>query len=557
MIQRLLSSKSLWSLCAHEDAFVRRSVYTLLRSAALSQPVELDWKVISAAVIGKSLSISQIGSSSELSETLLQLTSSRPQLWTEDYAGKSSSSKRLLQYIQKGSQGGFGSFWSNISQILRIVPSQVLLQISQANAAEKLRLSSATALTEALQDGLNSRDEPRPNLSTGWKCYVEIGMWLSTLIPEEEQDLFIQGRISPLLKQYVRSDSYHSRWTLPAQSAELICVQCFTTLAANGHGDKLQFLWTELSDRLLESVKLSSPEQSKDFTLSQDAICAQAQQLFTLENAVIKQLQGLECEAQMVRVFEDTGLKLLENCLQVLRTRNGKPYGAAAVVEEVVRSLPRAAQQSQELLSFVRKDVPELLFSASGDRLVAIVFLCREWDSFGSCFKEIAERVIQLEPEQSNAHILRRFLAILNFGDFEAEDKLRPLLTRAINKAYWPIVVAVLQNQTLPAGLKEHVFLSITDSLSVDDASLESLHGLSQVASAVPSAMREFQAGQHGSKLTGKLLLVTESPSEEMAGLAEELLEALKKTGAGDMGAKSGLEVLQHNLNQVNDESLS
>lgn len=553
----------MWSLCYHEDPFVRRSVYTLLRAAVSNEPGELDWKLISAAVVGKSFNISQIGSSSDLSQTLLQLTSSRPQLWTEDYTGKSSSTKRLLQYIQKGSQGGSSSFWSDLSQLLQIVPLQVLARIGQTTTFEKLNLSSVTALMEAFQDGLNSRDEPRQNQATGWKSYVETAVWLLTLLPEDEKEQFIETRISPLLEQYVRADPGQSRWTLPAHSAEAICVDCFVTLASHGHENKLQLLWAKLSDKLLETVKLSSPEQSKDFRTSQDSICAQARRLFTLETAVLSQLPGAEYEARVLGVFENTGLPLLENCLQVLRSRNGKPYGAAAVVEEAIRTIPRVARHSQELLNFVRDDAPNLLFSPSGDRLIAIALSCRDWDGFGSSFEEMVGRVIQLEPEPSNVQILQKFLSTLDFKEIEDKTRLESLVMGVLDSAckgsrsHWPVIIAVLQNQTSSGELADSIFFSILGSLSNDDYALDTLHGLSELASSAPSAIREFQGGSHGSKLTGKLLYLTESPSEEIANLAESLLGTLKETAVGDMGAKSGLEILQHNFNQVNDESLS
>lgn len=556
VIQTLLGSKSLWSLCYHEDPFVRRSVYGLLRSAASALPEELDWRIISAAVIGKSLSASQIGASSDLSETLLQLTSSRPQLWTEDYSGKSSSSKRLLQYIQKGSQGGLSSFWSSLNRLLQVIPLKVLAQIGQDATAENVSLSSATRLMEAFQDGLNSRDEPRHNRETGWESYVDTGVWLLTLLSEDKKGKFVQERITPLLGQYVRAVPDQSEWTVPPQFAEPVCVHCFVKLATHGHENKLQSFWTELSERLLETVKLSSPEQSKDFRTSQESICAQARRFFALETAALDRLSGHECEAQVVSIFEKTGLLLLENCLQVLHARNGKPYGATAVVEEVVRTIPEVARHSQELLNFLREDAPDLILSASGDRLVAIALSFHDCDGFGPSFKEMVERVLQLEPEQSNIHVLQTFISLIDFTEVPDKTGVNSLVMRALEKPCWPIVIAVLQNPTVSGDLVEFIFSSIVESLSNDDT-VRTLHGLSQISSSVPSAVREFQAGPHGPKLTGKLLYLTESTSEEIAGSAEESLKNLKEAAVGDTGAKSSLEILRHNFDHVSDESLS
>lgn len=561
-IETILGSKSLWTFCHHEDPFVRRAVYTLLRSVVSREPGWLDWNVISTAVIGKSLSIPQLGSAFELSESLLLLTSSRPQAWTEDYTGKSSSSKRLRQYIQKGSQGGSAAFWSNLEQLLRTVPLQVLTG-EDKTSGESLNSSSAIALTEAFQEGLNSREEPRQNLPTGWKFYIQTGVWLATLVPPEQKSELIQKRILPLVEQYVHPKADMAQWDLPTQSAEGTCVECLSSLASQRQNNGLRSLWMKLSSELLEAVKLSSPKQSKDFRPSQDLICAQSKRLFSLQAAVTSRLSESKDEEDVMKIFEASSSSLLEDCLQVLRSRNGKPYGAAAVVEDCVRHLPQVAQRSEELLNFVQKHAAKLLLSPSADRFIAIIRLCREWNGFESSFENIVEQAMELEPEQSNAHVLQSLLSSLDFNEVENKAKLASLVMRALDKAcrgsqpHWPIVTAVLQNKTSHGELMDSIFLSIIDSLSSEDKVFDALHGLSHIRKTVPSAVREFQSGPHGSKLAGKLLYLTESPSEEVASLAESLTKSLKETVVGETSAKSNVEILRHGFDHVSEESLS
>lgn len=559
----MLGSKDLWGFCNHEDPFVRRSTYILMRSAVSREPGWIDWKIVSAAIIGKSLSIPQIGSASELSESLLLLTSSRPQIWTEDYTGKTSASKRLRQYIQKGSQGGSGSFWSNLDKLLRIIPREVLAGAEKTSTNEIVDKASATALTEAFQEGLNSREEPRHNLTTGWKSYIRVAAWLMILVPKEQRSEFVQTRLSPLVVQYVRPDAQLSQWSLPAQSAQDISADSLTALISHEQIQEIEPLWTKLSNDLLEAVKLSSPEQSKDFQSSQDAICIEAQRLFALGPAVLSQITDVESEAQIQRIFERSGSFLLENALQVLRTRNGKPYGAAGVVEECVRRMPSIAQNSQELLKFVQTDAPELLFSPSSHRLIAIILACREWNGFTTSFEKVVERVMELEPEQSNAHILQTLLSTLDFREVGDKAKLNSLVMRALDNAckgshtHWQIITAVLQNKSSRGEMMDGIFLSIIDTLSQEDKAYDSLHGLSHLGKTVPSAVREFQSGPHGSKLTGKLLYLTESPTEEVATLSESLIKHFKETVVGDTSAKSKIEILHNGFEHATEESLS
>ncbi|KAJ5961211.1 Zinc finger RING-CH-type [Penicillium vulpinum] len=562
-IENLLASKHLWALCHHDDPYVRRSIYILLRSAVSREPGWVDWKTLSSAVIGKSLSLQQIGSATELSESILLLTSMRPQIWTGDYTGKSSASKKLRQYMQKGSQGGHSNFWSNLDQLLRIIPQEVLAGADKATADHGITCTSAIALTEALQEGLNSREEPRSNLAVGWKSYTQIGTWLATLIPQEQKSEFIAKRLSPLVVQYVQIDPELAQWSLPAQSAEETCVDYISTLASTVQAQELQSLCTSLSDGLLEAIKLSSPEQSKDFRESQDSICAQSKRLLTLKSAVLSRVADTKVEPQVSEVFERTSTSLLEGCLEVLRIRNGKPYGAAATVVECVRSLPSVARKSQDLQNFVQNDAPELLLSPSADRLITIILECREWDGFAPSFENVVERALALEPELSNVHVLQSLLSSLDFNDVEHKEKLNSLVVRALNKAcqgshaHWPIITTVLQNKTSHGELMDQIYLSLIEALSSDDKIFDTLHGLSHIGKSAPSSVREFQNGAHGSKLAGKLLFLAESPSEEVASLASALLKSLKESGVGDTSAKSGIEILQHGFSHVDEESLS
>ncbi|KKK14741.1 hypothetical protein AOCH_002242, partial [Aspergillus ochraceoroseus] len=562
-VETILGSKSLWSFSYHDDPSVRRSIYILLRTVVSKEPEHLEWKLVSAALIGKSLSTSQIGSASALSETILQVTSVRPQLWTEDYSGKSSASKRLLQYISKGSQSGPGSFWSNVYQLLQVIPLQVLAKLDSKSASEDtLGLANSRALLESLHEGLTSRDEPQQNRAAAWKAYIDIAMWLAKRLPGQDAVQVLSEKVSPLVRQYVKFDLENSQWLLPTQSSEAICSEYLVALATTDYQISLEQLWTKLSDELLEAVKLSSPEQSKDFKSSQDAVCVQAARLLSLEASLLSRIAGTNFETSTSHMLEKSNLPLLNNCLEVLRSRNGKPYGAAAVVEEMIRKAPQIAQRSQELLPFIQKDAPGLLFSPCGDRLISIILLCRSWDGYGSSFKEAVKQIAHLETAMTNTNPVQKLLSSLDFNEVDA-DILSSLIMRALNLAckgsqpHWLIIVSALQNQTIHNELENSIFLSLIDALSVEDEVLPVLRGLSQIVSSASSAIKRFQGGSQGSKLTGKLLFLTESPSEEISGPAESLLIKFKQSVVGETTAKASVEVLQRNLSHVNGESLS
>ena len=527
------------------------------------EPAWINWQILSSSVIGKSLSIPQLGSASELSESLLLLTSSRPQIWTDDYTGKTSPSKKLRQYMQKGSQAGHASFWSNLDQMIRIIPHSVLAGADKTSTDQVITIASASALAEALRDGLNSREEPRQNLHLGWKTYVRICSWLSTLVPPNERSEFVEKQLFPLVSNYAHPDQEQTRWHLPPQLGKEVCVDCIIAIISNGPDEAFESLWTRISSELLEAVKLSSPEQSKDFHASQDSICSRATRQLSLVPAVLSRLPDSEREVKAQEVFDSVSLPLLEGSLQALRARNGKPYGAAGVIEECVRNQKTMVKGSAEFFKFVQDDAPELLFSPSGARLIAIILACKKWDGFSSSFESVVEKAMNLEPEQSNAQVLQSLLSNLDFGEIGDAAKLSSLMMSALSKSlngsdlHWSFIIAALENKTSDGQLRDQIILTIVDALSQEYKVLNGLQGLSRLGQAVPSAIREFQAGDNGSKLSAKLLYLAESPSEEVASLAESLMQTFRDTAVGETTAKSKIEILQNEFTHVNKESLS
>jgi hypothetical protein len=229
----------------------------------------------------------------------------------------------------------------------------------------------------------------------------------------------------------------------------------------------------------------------------------------------------------------------------------------------MVRKVPQIAHTSRELQEFVQNDASELLFSPSGDQIITIALLCRSWPGFGSSFEMVVKQVAQLENVMTNAAAVQKLLLSIDFNEVDKEI-LGPVIMRALELAsrgsqlHWSVVIAALQNPTSQGEMEDSIFLSLVDILSSEEEEVpNALRGLTQIASSVPSAVARFHSGSQASKLAGKLLFLTESPSEEVATLAESLLVQLKKSAVGETSTKASLEILQQNLAIVSDESLS
>lgn len=557
----MLSSKSLWAFSHHADPFVRRSVYNLLRTALAVNGQLLDWRVISASFISKTLSVDQTGSSTEFSEALLDLSRKRSQIWTDDYSGKTSAYKRLCQYLRKGSQSVSSIYWQNIYHLLQALPIEVLSGNSKAPGGKSVSLESANSLMETFREGILSKDEHRGNLAAAWTSFVHTSLWLSDILPDKNsRQQFLQAQMTPLLEKYVVGSSAQSKWTLPAHSALHICADYVVELSKRPEEEMLRSQWTKLSESLIESLK-ASHESSHDFKSSQDLICTQANHMFSLQAEVLKRTDD-EKKASIYKIFEEAVFPLLGNSIDILRSQSGAPYGAAVVIEESVNKTPRFLSKMEGLGTFLDEDTPKLLNSPSAPWLVSILLRCQDREGFSSGLSKSIDRFLN-NAEISNSQSLQKFLSSVDYQSIPQHPQLESLVMQNLNQALqgarerWNNISAVIENPTSRHGIADQILLSVIDSLSSDEAVMEALYGISKFLSHNKAAIGNFKNGPHGSKLLSKLLYLSESPVDEIATLADSLNTRIKELVTGDDSTKSTVEVIQQNLHNVGDDSLS
>lgn len=524
--------------------------------------MDVDWQVISSVIIGKAISTPQLMSAGELSETLLLITQTRPQFWTTDYTGKTSVVKRLQQYIKKGSQGATESFWSNLVEILKLLPREILAKYGGKDEGEKdLSYAQAMTLMNDFSEGLGSRDEPRQNLTAGWISFVELGLWLSAVLKIEEKRELIRSNILPIFEQYVLKPPEPSRYTLPSQTGKDICASAFVRIIEHGHQETLNEFWIHITEALLEAVKLSRPEQSKDFRSSQDEVSGQATRFFTLQKTVLSRMGEGQHQQEILKMFQTTNVPLLEGSLQVLHSRNGKPYAAAAMLEQAIRNVPEVVKNAEGLLATLRELVPALLLSPSSEHIVSIILLCRGWKGFDTILKESLKKMTATESTFLSPAVLK-LLATVNMEDISDTSDFISVVMKRLRKALdgdeseWSAVLAVSQNPGLPDEVLDNIVTAIVDALSSDSVA-DALHGLSLLLDKSPKASKHLKSGVHGPRLIGKLIHLSESAADEIAHEAESLERRLKELVPKDVSATSDLEVVKHHLLKVGPESLS
>ncbi|KAG5301557.1 leucine carboxyl methyltransferase [Histoplasma ohiense] len=556
-----ITSKSLWSFSYHEDPFVRRSTYDLLRTLLSVERDLIEWRTVSNCFLSKALPKNQLGSAIDFSNVLLTLTKERPQLWTSDYSGKVSATKRLYQYIKKGSEGANAAYWENLHILLKSIPFEILIR---QPVSDDSTIQDANQLMETIHDSVLSREEQGGNLGAAWSCFIDTGFWISSFVSDKVAlQKFLKSQISPILEQHILGLPDNSRWSLNGKFAVELCAKTFILLAEHTGAEILHGLWMSLSDRLIQTVKLSSPEKASGFKDSQDSICAQAKRLFELEGQVLTQITQTNSLSFISSIFQDAGTPLLQASLELLRSRNGKPYGAASMIDEALSRVPDIATQVEGLGTFLIEDIAQLLFSPAADRLISVLFGSRGKKGFEGGLKNSIDAFLDTDLGSSALPGLQKLFSCITSPDIEAHPNLELLIMKDLNRALhntreaWMEIIVLIKNRASRNEIAHRILNSLVYSLSSQKNIREVLYGLFQIALECPEVIREFVNSPDGSQMVSKILYIAESSTDEVAQLAGSLQTHIRDIIKGESATRSSIDIVQQNFNNVGIESLS
>lgn len=448
-------------------------------------------------------------------------------------------------------------------ELLQTVPIEIISRYGSKAGDEpsETGLTQVKALMNDLLTGLTSRDEPRHNLKTGWAAYYDIGIWLSTLIPETERSELVTEYLTKIFDPYVNGDG-EDQWILPPSIASATCTVAFLRLSSHGFEKELTKAWENVTQKLLQAVKLSLPEQSKDFRSSQDGVCTKATQYFKLEAAILYNLPPEDLKTS--RLFEETSLLLLKGSLNLLQVRNGKPYGAAAVVEEAIRHVPEFIKDSEEVVNSLKDAIPQLLPTPSADRIMSVILMCSDWNGFESVFDTSLQTMTEATMQDSSGSALQKLLSTVDFQKVQDPSHFTSIVSSSVEKAItgtasqWPFVFSVIENKTVTDAMIDQIVVLLVQGLSSDDDTIvTTLSGLSGLEGQKPEALKRLRNGKEGSRLVSRLLYLTESPIEEISQKAEHLEKTMRATVSADVTSASTREILTQELQEVGPQSLS
>jgi len=241
-----------------------------------------------------------------------------------------------------------------------------------------------------------------------------------------------------------------------------------------------------------------------------------------------------------------------------LQTRDGKPYGAAGVIQEL--PLASSVRLTDDFLTI---QLPRLLASPSGERLIAICLkYCRSSPDFSKSLQASINAFLY-DAELRSTPAYRTLLRGLSQSDMTQNSALEQAVLNDLRSLLsgentdWGFVKAIVNNPMsgndqvsaeAPAGYKSRVIEEMMHALSIENEQSAALQGFEAILSQTQSS-----TGQPAyiSELLSKLLLLADSPDERTADRATHLASHMKKLAGSqgsDIVAKSTAELIIQQL---------
>ena len=570
LLEGFLAEERVWKLSSHADAFVRRSVYRLLAAALKSRERDMDMRIISKNVLSSSLHTDQLGSAFDLAQTLALLTEKCPEVWTTYYLGlgKASAQRRICQFLKKGSQGSAAEYWTQVSNLLILIPTSIFKAESEDGRTRKPSddtMSPRSPILDAVHDGICSKGEPRANLPAGWKTYLEIAGRMQIQINNEEGiRLHCSEYILPIIEEDIIPSNGWSRWDLPKVEQNSLLVKAFLQVWHNAE-KLMQESWYRISTKLIENMKSSLPEQSKDYAKSQETISDQASRWYGLQAAVLK----ADSSNSIKSLFVQSSTSELPAAISCLKTRNGKPYGAAAIMVAALQLTPDVVNDATGLkgllVKFLTDDASELFTSPSAPYLFTLIGLMESELNVSRVYKSGLESLQQVPDSATRSKTLENILKSTYIALVD-NDTLSEIVDGYLQTALagdsngWKIVLAAMHNPEAPADLVHGVLSTLIDGTTNDKLLYTSVHGIELVIQHSEQLLQMLISSSDVSRLLSRLLHLAGSSDENVAQSAQSISAALEghmSHGQSlDHASRSRREIISRGLQSPTPSSL-
>lgn len=384
----VLGAPKSWEFATYPDASVRRSFHRLIQCTLESKPelIQSHVKSASTAYIYKGLPSNQTGSTTEFVRTIISLTQHFPSVWSDSYSGKKNPISRLKQLLKHGSWSGTTQFWHLLIKLFSEIPDAILPQA----------YDDANGLLMAARDGISSKEE-RLNSSASWPAYFALVARLLNLLPREDCETLLQHCVMPIIRQYLQPSPETAGWTIAGSKVVNLVASAGQI---PGIAEILVAESSQLSDHVIEVARQPQPVQAQDFEKSQIQIALAGERWAALQRHIMPFLPENARDA-----FVAANIKILEECMNVLHQCGGTPFGAAVVIEEMVKHASEDALRDCRITSTAAKllrsgDCNWVLWGTSGRHLIRALYAMHQEAFFPDIFSTALGRVLAAEVPQ-------------------------------------------------------------------------------------------------------------------------------------------------------------
>ena len=543
----------LWSLVHDSDASVRRAVNRLVQTCLGKQPdlVESDLKAVSKAYVYQGLQADQTSSALDFLRALQGLTEKYPTIWTESYTGKKPAISRLRQFLKKGAQGAPPTFWDSLDKLLKSLPESVL-PTEEPEIAE---------LLSALRSGVCKKEE-RFNATAAWPVYYTLADLVLSSTPNEVGKRLAEAHVLPIVKQYLDPAPETADWSITGAKASTLVSQASKVKNMN---EILNQEWPLQTDRLIELAKMSQPEQAKDFDKSQRHVATTGERFVDLQRDLWNMDNSLD------DVFTSSSHNVVTECIEILNSRNGKPYGAAAIIESLLRAFPQRVIDNASIwsayLTFAKEQLATLAFGPSKRHLIHGLFSLHDSPEFSPLVDTFLEQVLDAN-ESVDAKLGVVETAFTPASTPKAADvalanhHFQDFITQRVAASRFPDSAMLFANLVKAGAVSDKtVELTLSDlatSLSVRDSAPDSLSAIETLWSVDEPTIRGFMSSSAGgAQLLPNVLKLEQSSDDTVADKAVALSSKLAAAPDNAESTHSKFSIIIQNLETTSAASLS
>ncbi len=482
---------------------------------------------ISNIFLYKGLHSNQVGSSYEYSATLVALSTQHPEVWTTHFPSKKPASRRLLEFLKRGSQSGSVEVWNNLSTLFDVLPKG--LYPSEMEEARKI--------LEAIRVGIVSKEEPRINSPAAWSTYLHVSdLMRNALTPDQLQELYRQN-VWPLIRQYVQPRPEDNQWTISMPQPMRVLSKAVQT-------ETIQpILATEsvhLSEDIVRGMQEWQPEANGNSTDLQNAVTEQVTRWASVQAEALK---GPLSDTARLR-FSEASYEILKEAVHLLRLYDGKAYDAAAVIEVVVRLCKGFLMETptifELLTSFIERDMPQLFLSPSRSALAAVLYNFQENSIFEASWISTLSFIIH-SPDLDLQ--LLGLDALLNSPETPTDldvarkaSTLQELLISKLKMAIsgqtdwiWASHILSYAKRAMSSESIARALDYLMECLSTPHDVQKALNAFAELVRHSSAIIESYLKTSDGSNFLLALLSLSESLDDQLATAAVDIIDAVEK----------------------------